>query len=163
MTRGRPPKKAAAEALECARRRGCIVEISDTSGLPFDLLIFSPECIAFVKVMRMRARVQGPPDVLVQFGSVIRELRIVPESAVAVMELWVLSSHKTWQYFRVMPDRIVEMRSDGSTIDGTGQNAIGNTVASPNYVCVPDLDGFRPHASSPGDGVSVVSSTKSET
>jgi hypothetical protein len=163
MTRGRPPKKAAAEALECARRRGGVLEIPDTTGLPFDLLIISPACIAFVKVMRMRARVQGPPDVLGKFGSVIRELRIVPESAVAMVELWVLSSHTTWQYFRVMPDRIVEMRSDGSTIDGTGQNAIGNTAASPNHACVPDLDGFHPHASSPGDGVSGVSSTKSET
>ncbi|GEM_PF-5325153 len=67
---------------------GGVLEIPDTSGLPFDLLIFSPACIAFVKVMRMRARVTDPPDALVyQSGSVIRKLRIVPESAVAVMEL----------------------------------------------------------------------------
>ncbi len=88
MTRGRPPKKAVAEAFERATCRGGVMEIPDTSGLPFDLLIFSPACIAFVMVMRMRGRVTDPPDALVyQSGSVIRKLRIVPESAVAVMEL----------------------------------------------------------------------------
>ena len=136
MTRGRPPKKATAEALECARCRGGVVEIPETSGLPFDFLIISPVCIAFVKVMRMRGRVQGPPDTLDKFGSVIRQLRIVPESAVAVMELWVLSSHTTWQYFRVMPDRILEIRSDGSLVAGTGQNAMGKTAASPYHAGV---------------------------
>ena len=88
MTRGRRPKKAAAEALPCARCRGGVLEIPDTSRLPFDLMIISPVCIAFVKVMRMRARVMDPPDALVyQSSSVIRKLWIVPESAVAVMEL----------------------------------------------------------------------------
>jgi len=109
------------------------VEIPDTSGLPFDLLIFSPACIAFVKVMRMRGRVTDPPDALVyQSGSVIRKLRIVPESAVAVMELWILSSHTTWQYFRVMPDRIVEIRSDGSMTGGIpidGTTVVGSPTA----------------------------------
>lgn len=151
MTRGRRPKKAATEALECARCRGGVVEIPDTSGLPFDLLIISPVCIAFIKVMRMRARVQGPPDALGKFGSVIRELRIVPESAVAVMELWVLSSHTTWQYFRVMPDRIGEIRSDGTPIAGSGQNVVGETAASPDHTGVPAPDGFHPPTSSPGN------------
>ncbi|MCX6697683.1 MAG: hypothetical protein NTV84_09040 [Methanoregula sp.] len=126
MTRGRRPKKAAAEALPCARCRGGVLEIPDTSRLPFDLIIISPVCIAFVKVMRMRARVQAPPDALVhQFGSAIRGLRNIPESAVAMRELWVLSSHKTWQYFRVMPDKIVEIRGDGTPLAGYGQNVVG--------------------------------------
>jgi hypothetical protein len=149
MTRGRPPKKAAAEALLCARFRGGVLEIPDTSGLPFDLIIISLSYFAFVKVMRMRSRVQGPPDALVQFGSVIRALRIVPESAVAVMELWVLSSHKTWQYFRIMPDRIVEIRSDGSTIDSSGQNIAGNTGVAHDHAGVPAPYGFHPRVSSP--------------
>ena len=151
MTRGRPPKKAAAEALECARSRGSVFEIPDTSGLPFDFLIFSPVCIAFVKVMRMRGRVQGPPDALDKFCSVIRELRIVPKSAVTVMELWVLSSHTTWQYFWVKPDKIVEIRSDGSLVAGTGQNIVGDIAASPVHAGIPAPDDFHPPASSPGN------------
>ena len=167
MTRGRHPKKAIAEAHECARRRGGILEIPDTSGLPFDLLFISLSCITFVKVMRMRARLQGPPDAFVQFGLVIRDLRKVPESAVAVIELWVLSSHKTWQYFRVMPDRIVEIRSDGSTVDVTpvngktiadlpsviavaGQNAAGNIIVPLNHSGIPAQDDLMPRDKIPG-------------
>jgi hypothetical protein len=160
------------------------VEIPDTSGLPFDLLIFSPACIAFVKVMRMRGRVTDPPDALVyQSGSVIRKLRIVPKSAVAVMELWVLSSHATWQYFRVMPDRIVEIRSDGSmtggipidgscvvgsppadsAIAGTGQIVLADTAVPPANADIPAPNGFPLPESPPGDAVPIVSRTDSET
>ena len=163
MTRGRPPKKAAAEALECARRRGGVVEIPYTSGLPFDLLIISPACIAFVKVMRMRARVQGPPDALDKFGSVIRELRIVPESTVAVMELWVLSSHTTWQYFRVMAERIVEIRGDGTTVAGSGKNTVDSSDLPHDYAGVSALDGFHLPASLLGDAIMGISRTRSET
>lgn len=161
MTRERPPKKA--EALLCARFRGGVLEIPDTSGLPFDLIIISLSYFAFVKVMRMRSRVNGSQDALVQFGSVIRALRIVPESTIAVMELWVLSSHKTWQYFRVMPDRVVEIRSDGSTIDRSGQDIAGNTGVTPDHAVVPAPYGIHPCVSSPGNAVTVVSRTKSET
>lgn len=163
MTRGRPPKKAAAEALGCAKCRGGVVEIPDTSGLPFDLMIISPSCIVFVKVMRMRGRVQGPPDALLQFGLVIRELRIVPESAVAAMELWVLSSHTTWQYFRVMPDRIVEIRSDGTTVAGSGKNTVDSSDLPHDYAGVSALDVFHPPASLLGDAIMGISRTRSET
>ena len=173
MTRGRHPKKAIAEAHECARNRGGVLKIPEPSGLPFDFLIISLSCIAFVKVMRMRARLQGPPDAFVQFGMVIRDLRKVPESTVMVTELWVLSSHKTWQYFRVMPDRIVEIRSDGSTIDVTlvngntvadspsviavtGQNAAGNIIVPPDHSGIPAPDDLISRDKDPG-----VSRTKS--
>jgi len=116
MTRGRPPKKAAKEALPCAERRGGVVEIPDTSGMPYDLMIFSPLSIVFVKVKRMRARVQGPKDAERKYSSEARALRVMPESTVAQKELWVLSSHAVWQYFRVLPDRVVEIRGDGTFV-----------------------------------------------
>ena len=122
MTRGRPPKKAATEALPCAERRGSVVELPGTSGIPYDLMIFSPLSIVFVKVKRMRARVQGPLDAESKYSSEIRALRVLPESPVAIKELWVLSSHAVWQYFRIFPDRVVEIRSDGTFVGGSGQD-----------------------------------------
>jgi hypothetical protein len=119
MTRGRPPKKAVKEAGEPARGRGSMVELPDTCGLPCDLMIFSPSCIVFVRVKRMRALVRGPPDVAIKYGPEIRALRILPESGAARMELWILSSHTVWQFFRILPGSIVEIREDGA-VTGTG-------------------------------------------
>jgi hypothetical protein len=130
MTRGRPPKKAVKEAVEPARGRGGVVELPDTCGLPYDLMIFSPSCIVFVKVKRMRAQVQGPPDVEIKYCPEIRALRILPESGAARMELWILSSHTMWQYFRVLSDSIVEIRIDGTTITSTGKST-GDCSAAP--------------------------------
>ena len=130
MTRGRPPKKAVKEALEPARGRGSVVELPDTSGLPCDLMIFSPSCIVFVKVKRMRAKVQGPPEVEIRYGSEVRALRVLPKSSAAVMELWILSSHTMWQYFHILSDTSVELRDDGTPLAGTGQST-GDCPAPP--------------------------------
>ena len=120
MTRGRPPRKAVKEAVEPARKRGSSVELPDTSGLPCDLMIFSPSCIVFVKVKRMRALVRGPSDAAIKYGPEIRALRILPESGAALRELWILSSHTVWQFFRILPGSIVEIREDGAGVTCTG-------------------------------------------
>ena len=111
------------EAVEPARGRGSIVELPETCGFPCDLMIFSPSCIVFVKVKRMRALVQGPPDVAIKYGPEIRALRILPESGAALMELWILSSHTVWQFFRILPGSIVEIREDGAGITSTGKRS----------------------------------------
>ena len=123
MTRGRPPKRAVKEAVEPARRRGSIVELPESCDLPFDFMIFSPSCIVFVKVKRMRALVQGPPDVAIKYGPEIRALRILPESGAALRELWIISSHTVWQFFRILPGSIVEIREDGAGITSTGKRS----------------------------------------
>ena len=120
MTRGRPPKKAVKDAVVLARRRGSIVELPDTCGLPFDFMIFSLTSFVFVKVRRMRARMQGPRDVAIKYGPEIRELRILPQGGAAMTELWILSSHTVWQYFRILPGSIGEIREDGAEITETG-------------------------------------------
>jgi hypothetical protein len=99
------------------------VELPDTSGLPWDLMIFSPSCIVFVKVKRMRALVRGPPDVAIKYGPEIRALRILPESGAALKELWILSSHMVWQFFRILPGSIVEIREDGAGVTCTGKSS----------------------------------------
>jgi hypothetical protein len=43
------------------------------------------------------------------FNEVILQLRRLPKTAVVSREIWVLSPWKTWQYFQVLDDRIVEI------------------------------------------------------
>jgi len=50
------------------------------------------------------------------FKEEIQQLRTVPKTSVVSREIWVVSPWKTWQYFRVLDDRIVEIRCDGQLV-----------------------------------------------
>jgi hypothetical protein len=120
MTRGRPPVKAVKEAIGMAKSRGGVWEVPENAGLPFDFVIFSLFCTWFVKIRHTRSNVSAPEEILNLCNAVIREFRMMPESAVSARELWTLSPHGTWQFFRITADAIIEIRSDGSMIPGTG-------------------------------------------
>ncbi|MDO9326306.1 MAG: hypothetical protein Q7T80_15250 [Methanoregula sp.] len=115
MTRGRPPTIAIKDALWCARMRGNVVELPESVRLPVDFFIIAMKMTIFVKVKRVRARIDGGEDAAIQFRPVIRRLRLFPQSPAALVELWVLSSCRTWQFFRILPEGILEIRPDGST------------------------------------------------
>jgi len=104
MTRGRKAQSAAEAALPLALRRGSVKEIPMASGLPYCLMIYVTGLIIFVAVKRMHARVDGPAGAAREARVLIRELRDLPGNDVAVLELWILSSHATWQHFRILPD-----------------------------------------------------------
>ncbi|MDO9326314.1 MAG: hypothetical protein Q7T80_15295 [Methanoregula sp.] len=57
----------------------------------------------FVKVKRVRARIEGGEDTAIQFRAVIRRLRLFPQSPAALVELRVLSSYRTWLFFPGFP------------------------------------------------------------
>jgi hypothetical protein len=80
-------------------------------------MIYVTGFIIFVGVKRMHARVDGPAGAAREARVLIRELRDLPGNDVAILELWILSSHATWQHFRILPDRIIEIRPDG-TVSG---------------------------------------------
>lgn len=113
MTRGRPPIKAVTAALVYARERGRVAGLTEHSGLPVDFIIITRPATIFVKVKRVRGRLDGPEDAAFQFRAVIRSLRLFPQGPVACVELWVLSSRNHIQFFRILPDTIIETRSDG--------------------------------------------------
>ena len=123
MTRGRPPVKAVKEAMEMAKSRGGVWEVPENAGLPFDFVCFSGFCIWFIKVRRTRSNLSAVQEILQLCSVAIREFRTMPESAVSAQELWALSPHGTWQFFRITADAITEIRSDGSMIPGTGTSA----------------------------------------
>ncbi|MFA4826333.1 MAG: hypothetical protein WC593_14370 [Methanoregula sp.] len=119
MTRGRPPVKAVKEAIEMAKSRGGVWEVPENAGLPFDIVIFSGFCTWFVKVRRTRSNVTEPPEIRQLCSATIRELRTLPESAASARELWTLSPHGTWQFFRITAEAVAEVRRDGSLLPGT--------------------------------------------
>jgi len=120
MTRGRPPVKAVKEAIEMAKNRGQVWEVPENAGLPFDFVCFSGFCIWFIKVRRTRSNLSAVQEILQLCSVAIREFRTMPESAVSAQELWALSPHGTWQFFRITADAVTEIRSDGSIMPGTG-------------------------------------------
>ena len=123
MTRGRPPVKAVKEAMEMAKSRGGVWEVPEHAGLPFDFVCFSGFCTWFVKVRRTRSNVSAPQEIPQLCSAAIRGLRTMPESAVSSRELWTLSPHGTWQFFRITADAITEIRFDGSQMPGTGTDS----------------------------------------
>ena len=48
----------------------------------------------------------------------IIRLRKVSLTAVVARELWVRSPRGSWQFFRILADRIIEIRRDGTIIIG---------------------------------------------
>ena len=101
------------------------------SGLPYDLMIYCAMFIIFVKVKRVQARIDGPEQAEWEFRRLIRDLRMLPPSPVAVLELWVISSHKTWQHFLILPDRVIEIRGDGTPAGSAGTPKGGQPPDSP--------------------------------
>ncbi len=119
MTKGRPAVRAVEKALGLAAARGPVHDVSYCSRLPYHFLIMAGLCTIFVKVKRTRANIDSPADLLHTCRTVIHGLRAIPASAVTAMELWVLSPHGTWQFFRIAGETITEIRQDGSVIPGT--------------------------------------------
>jgi hypothetical protein len=50
------------------------------------------------------------------FTEEIQQLRTVPDAPMVSREIRVVSPGKTWQYFQVSDDRIVEVRGDGQPV-----------------------------------------------
>lgn len=123
MTKGRPSIKALEIATGMAKSRGRLWEAPAKAGLPFDFIIFSGFCTWFVKVRRTRSNVSAPPELLLLCTAAIRGLRQMPGSEVSARELWTLSPHGTWQFFRIADDAVMELRSDGTIMSGTGTSS----------------------------------------
>jgi len=149
MTRGRPPVKAVKEAIGMAKSRGGVWEVPENAGLPFDFVIFSLFCTWFVKIRRTRSNVSAPEEILHLCSAVIREFRMMPESAVSARELWTLSPHGTWQFFRITADAVTEIRNDGTIVPGTGTSSpdphpippAGSGIPGPGSVVLPQVPG----------------------
>ena len=124
MTRGRPPRQATGEAFVIAQKRGAVIDISGVKNPLADLVIFCSCSTTFVRVKRTRAHISSMPDITAKFEHEILLLTTIPLTNVLFRELWVRSPRGSWQYFRILDEGIMEIRSNGAC----GHEAINDTM-----------------------------------
>ena len=118
MTRGRKPLIALVEAEEIGRTRGCVLPTPGRREDYFDLIIFMELLTTFIRVKRSITHISDPNEILAMYRREIIRLRKVSLTTVVARELWVRSPRGSWQFFRILADRIVEIRRDGTIIEG---------------------------------------------
>jgi len=113
MTRGPQPLMAIAGAQEIAKQRGVVLDKTAIQQSQYNFALFTTGCTIFVRVRRIRTHISNPQEIARIFSEEVQQLRMVPETPVVSREIWVVSPWKTWQYFQVLDDRIVEVRCNG--------------------------------------------------
>jgi len=116
MTRGPQPLLALQEAHAIGSKRGTVMDPSSTRDPRADLTIFCPHAIFFVTIKRTRSHIRDIQDITAHYRREIAQLRRIPRTAVVYCELWVRSQRGSWLFYRVNPDAIVEIRSDGTAM-----------------------------------------------
>jgi hypothetical protein len=116
MTRGPQPLMAIAGAQEIACRRGVVLDKTAIQRSHYNFVLFVDGCTVFVRVKRIRTHISNPQEIARMFTEEIQQLRTVPKTPVVLREIWVVSPWKSWQYFQVSDDRIVEVRCDGQPV-----------------------------------------------
>ena len=110
MTRGPQPLMAVATAQEIAGRRGTVQDNPALQRSHHNFVLFTTGCTLFVRVKRIRTHISNPQEIERMFTEEIQQLRTVPDTPVVSREIRVVSPWKTWQYFLISDDRIVEVR-----------------------------------------------------
>lgn len=116
MTRGPQPLMAISGAQEIASRRGVVLDKPVLQRSQYDFILFTAASTVFVRVKRICTHISTPNEIAAMFWEEILQLRKVPKTAVISREIWVLSPWKTWQYFEIFDERIVEIRCDGQPV-----------------------------------------------
>jgi hypothetical protein len=107
---------AIAAAQEIAGRRGVVLDKTAVQRSHYDFILFIAGCTVLVRVKRIRTHISNPQEIARMFTEEIQQLRTVPKTPVVSREIWLVSPWKTWQYFQVLDDRIVEVRCDGQPV-----------------------------------------------
>ncbi|MCK9592571.1 MAG: hypothetical protein M0Q91_11245 [Methanoregula sp.] len=116
MTRGPQPLIAIRGAQEIACRRGVVLDTTVIQRSHYDFVLFIAGCTVFVRIKRIRTHISNPQEIARMFTEEIQQLRTVPNTPVVSREIWVVSPWKSWQYFQISDDRIVEVRCNGQPV-----------------------------------------------
>jgi hypothetical protein len=114
MTRGRPPRQAIREAGAIAEKLGAVVEVPCSSGFPADFMILCTHVTFFVRVKRTRSHISDIREIVARYKKDLLSLCTIRLTDVVFRELWVRSPRGSWQYFRILEDGIVEIRTSGN-------------------------------------------------
>ena len=123
MTRGPQPLLALREAHAIGSKRGTVMDPSSTRDPRADLTIFCPHAVFFVTIKRTRSHIRDIQDITAHYRREIAQLRRIPRTAVVCCELWVRSQRGSWLFYRVDPDAIIEIRSDGTAMSEPMEDA----------------------------------------
>jgi len=113
MKKGRPPRVTLKEAGEIAWKRGEVIMVPGGRSDAFDLLICEEFRTVFVRVRRTETRFTWPLEVLSQYRYDIARCHRLPLTNVTAREFWLRRPDRTWQFFLVRHDGIVEIEADG--------------------------------------------------
>lgn len=113
MSRGRYPEKAVEEAEAIANRRGEVRLVPGRRSDSFDLIIFEGLRTVFVKVKRSLTTFSWPLEILHQYQRDIAHVHRIPLTAVTAREIWIRHPNRTWQFFLVRHDSVVEIGAGG--------------------------------------------------
>jgi hypothetical protein len=116
MTPGPLPAVAILKAITIAGGRGIVLERDLFERAHLGFILICPGLTTFVKVRRTRCRLASPEDCAAHYRRDILYLRQIPLTGVITRELWLLSPWGTWQYFRILDDRVIEIRNNGSPL-----------------------------------------------
>ncbi|MCK9632676.1 MAG: hypothetical protein M0R30_13680 [Methanoregula sp.] len=116
MTPGPEPREAIREAITNATARGTALDRNLLREARFRFILFCAGLTVFVQVRRTRVHLTSPEDCAAEYRLDILRLRRVPLNGVVARELWLLSPWGTWQYFRILDDRVIEIRADGTPL-----------------------------------------------
>lgn len=127
MSRGPLPKEAIRQAIESAAGRGTVMERDLFQRARLGFILFCLSLTIFVRVRRSRSHILRPEDCADEFRLEVMQLRRIPLTPVISRELWILTPWGTWQYFRILDDQIVEIRSDGIPLTGVSDPLPGGS------------------------------------
>jgi hypothetical protein len=116
MTRGPVPAEAIRKAMTIAGGRGIVLERDHFQRSRLGFFLFCPALTVFVAIRRTRSHLTGAEDCAAEFRTEILYLRRIPLTRVIARELWLLSPWGTWQYFRILDDRVIEIRNTGMPV-----------------------------------------------
>jgi hypothetical protein len=132
MPRGPPPAVAIAEAIKNAAIRGATMDRDLLRESRLVFVLFAPLLTIFVQVRRSRHHLMSPEDCAREYRADIFRLRRIPLTGVAAREIWLLTPWDTWQYFRILDDRVIEIRADGTPmVQKAGPAPVGVPGAAP--------------------------------
>lgn len=122
MTKGPIPATAIRKAIKNAAARGLTMDMDMIRESQLMFILFCEWITVFVRIRRTRRHFLTPDEAAAEYRHEILLIRRIPLTAVATRELWLLSPWGAWQYFRILDDRVIEIRADGVPLlrDGPG-------------------------------------------
>jgi len=140
MTRGMRPQKAIDAALPIAKKRGTAFPVMQEKDCDTDIVIAREARIILVRVKRTRRLHCSIAEIENQFSETIIPLRSLSQLEYIIRELWICSTHERWRFFRVEPDRLVEIDQEGDPVNCKEPGVAGSACLMPVKNEGEDLD-----------------------